>query len=301
MTREEAIEKIKKLQALKEGAAKVSSDGESAQAAKIIDKLQKQFGITMEEVYSYTPAEEEPDADSGQNYDYTGEDKELATKEVQTKLEDGYVDIINKYSYLQDSSLRIQKTLADFDMYGAEVLDDEELIAKCTHFNIDIGGMILDTRRDMEIFMYHRIEVDKEEREKRFAEMRARREARQQHTVKYTTKNDSQGSNVSVKGNSKRKKTYFGFSLCGFVLIFLWALLTHVPKSTTVPEHHDVYKEVQSGERSYDDLNEREKSEYRSSKQAEKSSEIAISRNMGKINSLIDKEVAKEKGNDHSQ
>ena len=272
MTREEAIEKIKKLQALKEGAAKVSSDGESAQAAKIIDKLQKQFGITMEEVYSYTPAEEEPDADSGQNYDYTGEDKELATKEVQTKLEDGYVDIINKYSYLQDSSLRIQKTLADFDMYGAEVLDDEELIAKCTHFNIDIGGMILDTRRDMEIFMYHRIEVDKEEREKRFAEMRARREARQQHTVKYTTKNDSQGSNVSVKGNSKRKKTYFGFSLCGFVLIFLWALLTHVPKSTTVPEHHDVYKEVQSGERSYDDLNEREKSEYRSSKQAEKAS-----------------------------
>ena len=272
MTREEAIEKIKKLQALKEGAAKVSSDGESAQAAKIIDKLQKQFGITMEEVYSYTPAEEEPDADSGQNYDYTGEDKELATKEVQTKLEDGYVDIINKYSYLQDSSLRIQKTLADFDMYGAEVLDDEELMAKCTHFNIDIGGMILDTRRDMEIFMYHRIEVDKEEREKRFAEMRARREARQQHTVKYTTKNDSQGSNVSVKGNSKRKKTYFGFSLCGFVLIFLWALLTHVPKSTTVPEHHDVYKEVQSGERSYDDLNEREKSEYRSSKQAEKAS-----------------------------
>ena len=272
MTREEAIEKIKKLQALKEGAAKVSSDGESAQAAKIIDKLQKQFGITMEEVYSYTPAEEEPDADSGQDYDYTGEDKELATKEVQTKLEDGYVDIIYKYSYLQDSSLRIQKTLADFDMYGAEVLDDEELMAKCTHFNIDIGGMILDTRRDMEIFMYHRIEVDKEEREKRFAEMRARREARQQHTVKYTTKNDSQGSNVSVKGNSKRKKTYFGFSLCGFVLIFLWALLTHVPKSTTVPEHHDVYKEVQSGERSYDDLNEREKSEYRSSKQAEKAS-----------------------------
>ena len=130
MTREEAIEKIKKLQALKEGAAKVSSDGESAQAAKIIDKLQKQFGITMEEVYSYTPAEEEPDADSGQNYDYTGEDKELATKEVQTKLEDGYVDIINKYSYLQDSSLRIQKTLADFDMYGAEVLDDEELMER---------------------------------------------------------------------------------------------------------------------------------------------------------------------------
>lgn len=266
MTREVAIEKIKKLQALKEGAAKVSSDGESAQAAKIIDKLQKQFGITMEEVYSYTPAEEEPDADSGQDYDYTGEDKELATKEVQTKLEDGYVDIINKYSYLQDSSLRIQKTLADFDMYGAEVLDDEELMAKCTHFNIDIGGMILDTRRDMEIFMYHRIEVDKEEREKRFAEMRARREARQQHTVKYTTKNAPQGSKVSVKEKPKRK-TYFGFSLCGFVLIFLWALLTHVPKSASVPEHHDVYKEVQSGERSYDDLNEREKSEYKSEKQ----------------------------------
>lgn len=271
MTREEAIEKIKKLQALKEGAAKVSSDGESAQAAKIIDKLQKQFGIAMEEVYSYTPAEEEPDADSGQDYDYTGEDKELATKEVQTKLEDGYVDIINKYSYLQDSSLRIQKTLADFDMYGAEVLDDEELMAKCTHFNIDIDGMILDTRRDMEIFMYHRIEVDKEEREKRFAEMRARREARQQHTVKYTTKNAPQGSKVSVKEKPKRK-TYFGFSLCGFVLIFLWALLTHVPKSATVPEHHDVYKEVQSGERSYDDLNAREKSEYRSSKKLEESS-----------------------------
>ena len=36
-------------------------------------------------------------------------------------------------------------------------------------------------------------------------------------------------------------------------------------------------------------------------KKAERASVNATSRNMGKINSMIDKEVAKEKGNDHSQ
>lgn len=65
MTREQAIEKIKKLLALKDGASKIDSEGEAGQAAKAIDRLQKKFGITMEEVYgSTTSSNDEPTEES---------------------------------------------------------------------------------------------------------------------------------------------------------------------------------------------------------------------------------------------
>lgn len=76
MTREQAVEKIKKLQALKDGTSKIDFEGGAGQAAKAIDRLQKEFGITMEEVYGstvgskYEEPTEEPSRQSATAYSY---------------------------------------------------------------------------------------------------------------------------------------------------------------------------------------------------------------------------------------
>lgn len=98
MTREQAIEKIKKLQTLKEGAAKIDSDGEAKNAAAIIDKLQKQFNISMEEIYAAHTSSPETTSYSQQANSSSAQDTCKQSVNANSKTENAY-NPNQKYSF----------------------------------------------------------------------------------------------------------------------------------------------------------------------------------------------------------
>lgn len=130
MTREQAIEKIKKLQTLKEGAEKIQSDGEAKNAAAIIVKLQKQFGITMQEVYGYTSNKTTTDNSSVKN-EYTEEQREKAINTLHEKLYTHFHGYIKYYVHEKDPDVRYEITAREIENYRDFILDNETLVGKC--------------------------------------------------------------------------------------------------------------------------------------------------------------------------
>ena len=150
MTREEAIEKIKKLQTLKEGASKVNSEGEMRNAATIIDKLQKQFGITMEEVYCSSSS---ASADGGE-YDSEREDscaeepqsesewnqqvnENLST--IRQNIDKALWRIARENSEIADGETKREIIRKAFDDYEYSLLSNEKIQEKCHKFDIHLS------------------------------------------------------------------------------------------------------------------------------------------------------------------
>jgi hypothetical protein len=150
MTREEAIEKIKKLQTLKEGASKVNSEGEMRNAATIIDKLQKQFGITMEEVYGSSSS---ASADGGRS---DSERKDSCTEEPQSEsewnqqvnenlstirqnIDKALWRIVRENSEIADGDRKREIIRRAFDEYEYNLLSNEKIQEKCHKFDIHLS------------------------------------------------------------------------------------------------------------------------------------------------------------------
>ena len=150
MTREEAIEKIRKLQTLKEGASKVDSEGEMRNAATIIDKLQKQFGITMEEVYSsqsgnetYDSSQEEPDEERSQQVN-----ENLSV--IRQNIDKALWRIVNENSDIADGEKKREVIRDAFDNYEYNLLSNEKIQEKCHRLDINLGYCFDDERENIE-------------------------------------------------------------------------------------------------------------------------------------------------------
>ena len=144
MTREEAIEKIKKLQTLKEGASKVDSEGEMRNAATIIDKLQKQFGITMEEVYSSSVREKEsntrnPETSDSYNSDYSESQIEENIATLRQNIDKGLWRIVRENSKISDPENKRKAVENAFNDYEYSILSNENIQEKCHRLDIDVS------------------------------------------------------------------------------------------------------------------------------------------------------------------
>ena len=155
MTREEAIEKIKKLQTLKEGASKVNSEGEMRNAATIIDKLQKQFGITMEEVYgssSYSDNDTEEDDYDDEDEEYDEQvDENIET--IRRNISKGLRRIARRHSYIADPDKKREVIDKAFNDYEYSILSNENLQEKCHNFDIHLSYWFDTERENVEKYL----------------------------------------------------------------------------------------------------------------------------------------------------
>lgn len=155
MTREEAIEKIKKLQTLKEGASKVNSEGEMRNAATIIDKLQKQFGITMEEVYgsssySNNDAEDDDYEDEDEEYD---EQVDENIETIRRNISKGLRRIARRHSSITDPDKKREVIDKAFNDYEYSILSNENLQEKCHNFDIHLSYWFDTERENVEKYL----------------------------------------------------------------------------------------------------------------------------------------------------
>ena len=155
MTREEAIEKIKKLQTLKEGASKVNSEGEMRNAATIIDKLQKQFGITMEEVYasgsySHNDAEDDDYEDEDEEYD---EQVDENIETIRRNISKGLRRIARRHSYITDPDKKREVIDKAFNDYEYSILSNEKIQEKCHNFDIHLSYWFDTERENVEKYL----------------------------------------------------------------------------------------------------------------------------------------------------
>lgn len=158
MTREQAIEKIKKLQALKEGAVKIDSDGEAKNAAAIIDKLQKQFGITMQEVYaSYTSTKKETtqkktskstssttterQTASNNQYRNSPEANKYA-ESLKAELKTNFHKIVNSCKGRKNLDERLDEIIQSFNYYAADFCGRDDVRYNCNYYSIDLRTLV---------------------------------------------------------------------------------------------------------------------------------------------------------------
>lgn len=212
MTREQAIEKIKKLQALKEGASKIQSEGEAKNAAAIIDKLQKQFGITMQEVYGYTSNEATTDNSSVKN-EYTEEQRKKAMNTLHEKLYTHFHGYINYYVHEKDPNVRFKITVKEIGNYRDFVLDNENLVAKFIN-----NGL---TYPEYQAIVEEECQNAIDTLNNVCDEMEAELNAKKQKTVTFKVKGEKPSDDDKVTFKIGGKSVTIGF----FTIIFLLFLL----------------------------------------------------------------------------
>ena len=129
---------------MKEGASKVDSEGEMRNAATIIDKLQKQFGITMEEVYSSSVREKEsntrnPETSDSYNSDYSESQIEENIATLRQNIDKGLWRIVRENSKISDPENKRKAVENAFNDYEYSILSNENIQEKCHRLDIDVS------------------------------------------------------------------------------------------------------------------------------------------------------------------
>lgn len=159
MTREQAIDKIKKLKALKDSAEKIGSEGEAKNATTIINKLMNQFGISWNDIFA-DYGSEQPEDNSQKPNDKSEDPKSKAKKarhskayanakprynearqrkfmrKLHKKLSEQFQNYIERTEGIEDADERYKYVMGNFDNYETYMLDNSYIVGMCYDYGI---------------------------------------------------------------------------------------------------------------------------------------------------------------------